>query len=140
MSLQLTPYVAELKRRVYDGLMSGNPPEGARFDARVFESARDLGQPQMGASVFSPSEVRLEFIYRNSLGANVVVSFEFDAPERIVFMPVPVWVVQTIWQGEVDGSYRFESEAAELLRRFEEECSAGTNDKWFESQLPTTRT
>lgn len=138
MSEGLGTYIATRKREIFEDLSSGKEPRIGRFDVSVLGQVRDLGTPQMGTTVFSPGLIKQEFIYRDG-GMNVVFTVEMDPPERIVFMPVPVWVLQTIWQGEVDGSYRFESEAAALLENFSNELEAEPNALWFEKRLPTTR-
>lgn len=139
MGLELNQYVAEKKRAVFERLRQGMAPGEGSFDAAAFEEAKDKGVPQMGTATFRPGEIRLEFIYRDPLGANQVFTVTLEAPERIVFMPVPKWVHQTVWQGEVDGTYRFESEAFGLMKGLEREMMPGENEKWFEKRLPTTR-
>jgi hypothetical protein len=61
------------------------------------------------------------------------------APERIVYLPVPEWVVESVWQGEVAGSYQFESDARRLVDKFQEETTTEGNTKWFQKQPPKRR-
>ena len=54
-------------------------------------------------------------------------------------MPVPDWVVESIWQGEIDGTYRFETEAATLLAAYAKMLEAEENTPWF-GERPTKET
>ena len=135
----LNTYVAQMKREIFDRLRQGIPPHIGAFDESVWTEAKDLGAPQMGTATFMPNSIQLEFIFRDPLSSNLVLLVTLDAPERIVFMPVPGWVHQEVWQGEVDGTFRFESEAFGLAKALEKELAPGENDKWFEKRLPTTR-
>lgn len=139
MDLVLSTYVASKKREIFDRLRRGESPGEGVFDASVMAAAKDLGAPQMGTTVYAPRSIQIEFIYHDPLSSNLVLKVVLDAPERIVFLPVPEWVHQTIWQGEVDGTFRFESEARRLLGAFEGELGESENLKWFEKRLPTTR-
>ena len=64
---------------------------------------------------------------------------EVDPPERIVRMPVPEWVVESVWQGEVDGSYHFESHAYALLEAFTASLDPEENARRFKGRMPTGR-
>lgn len=139
MALALNQYVAQKKREIYDRLRAGHAPDEGEFDGSVWAEAKDKGVPQMGTTVYRPDSIQVEFIYQDPLSSNLVLKVVLSAPERIVFMPVPEWVHQTIWQGEVDGTFRFESEAAAMLEVFGTELSASRNPVWFEKRLPTTR-
>ena len=139
MNLILHVYVAEKKREIFDRLVKGEPPATGEFDAGVWGEVKDKGSPQMGTTTYKPSSISVEFIYRDALGANQVLKVELESPERIVFMPVPEWVHQTVWQGEVDGTFRFESEAMALYQELGLELKPEKNLAWFEKRLPTTR-
>ena len=54
-------------------------------------------------------------------------------------MPVPSWVVESIWQGDIDGSYHFESEATELVAEFIEVLKREGNLAQFGDKAPTRR-
>ncbi len=138
MAMVLGTYVAAIKRQIFEDLLAGREPSEGDFDSAILESVKDLGQPQVGTTSYAPTHFNQEFIYRGG-DMNVVFSVKVGVPERIVFMPVPIWVMQTVWQGEVDGSFRFESEAAQLTQEFSAELEIGMNGKWFEKRLPTTR-
>lgn len=139
MGKALNTYVAAMKREIFDRLRTGEPPHIGAYDETVWKDAKDKGVPQMGTATFTPRTIQLEFIFRDPLSANLVLLVTLDAPERIVFMPVPKWVHQEVWQGEVDGTFRFESEAFDLLRELSLELSEEGNKAWFEKRLPTTR-
>lgn len=132
-------YAAEAKTTLFDGLKQGQPPAFGDYDETVWSKAKELGKPQMGTTNYRPDALLFEFIFPDPLGTPTILSVKVDPPERIVFMPVPDWVVETVWEGEVDGSYRFESEAHALVRAFEEELTASNNPRWFEKRLPKTR-
>ena len=56
-----------------------------------------------------------------------------------MFLPVPDWVIESIWQGEISGSYHFESDAKALVEAFQAELSAENNPKWFLPQAAKRR-
>src|SRR3712207_3778266 len=91
-----------------------SPSEG-EFSQELFQQAKVKGLPQLGATRYEQDSIYLEFIYQDSVTGTQVFTVRLASPERIVFMPVPEWVVENIWQGDVDGTFHFESEAMELL-------------------------
>ena len=116
--MTLSEFAAEKRSRTFEALLSGLPPPEGEFSDSIFKEGKDKSQPQMGATRYEPDAVVFEFIYPDPLGAPSLLSVRLEAPERIVFMPIPPWVVESIWQGEVAGSYHFESEARKLLEDF----------------------
>ena len=92
----------------------------------------------MGTTRFKPNSIVLEFIYPDVHTSATIVTVRIRTPERILFMPVPDWVVESIWQGEIDGTYHFESESAELLAVYGASLSEEANGKWF-GPRPATR-
>lgn len=131
MAQLLNSWVAGKKRAIFDELRVGQCPSEGRFEEEVWSEVKDLGSPQMGSTVYKPDKILVEFIYQSLQSAAVLLVVELDVPERVVFMPVPDWVVATIWQGEVHGSYRFESEARELLAKFEQGLETEANSEIF---------
>src|SRR5688500_20315769 len=109
--MTLSAFSAEKRKNIYDALSNGQPPPVGDFSETLFKDGKDKSKPQMGATRYEPSTIIFEFIYPDPLGAPILLSVRLDAPERIVFMPVPSWVVESIWQGEVSGSYHFGSDA-----------------------------
>lgn len=91
----------------------------------------------MGASVFHPDRVDLEFLF--GPGTPLVFVVSISAPERIVFLPVPSWVIETIWQGEISGSHHFESEAMRLVEVFRGQLSPENNSALFGPQMAKRR-
>lgn len=116
--VNLTEFVAAKKRLVYDDLQKGNPPSEGRYSEEAFKDAKVKGKPQMGKARFKPNLITLEFIYSDPNSSASVFTVELDAPERIIYMPVPKWVVESVWQGEVAGSYHFATDAQRLLAEF----------------------
>lgn len=129
--MSLSRFVSETRRHLYELLSSGRQPDLGEFDPDLYRRAKDRGQPQMGPVSYRPDRVVLDFIYPGDGSAAIVLAVNVDPPERIVYMPVPEWVVEQIWQGDVQGSYRFASEAAELLRRFEQLLEPSRNEADF---------
>jgi hypothetical protein len=74
----------------------------------------------------------LEFIYPDSRTAAILLEVRIPTPERVVFLPVPGWVVEQIWQGEITGSYAFESDAIALLEAFRQDLTPDANLRHFE--------
>lgn len=128
---RLQDFVSDARRRVFDDLVKGVPPSLGSVDLDAFAKARDRGKPQLGTTRFGQQEVRLEFIYPDSRAAAIVLEVHIPTPERVVFLPVPAWVVEQIWQGEVTGSYAFESDAHTLVNEFTLGLSADVNAKFF---------
>lgn len=137
--MTLQTWVAQKKRDIYDDLRNGQMPrEGAFEPARVKEGIA-LGQPQMGTTVFTPTQAEIEFIFADPKASSLVVTVALDSPERIVFLPVPKWVVESIWQGEIDGSYHFESDAQAQLEELSTSLTLEGNATFFGRQMAKRR-
>jgi hypothetical protein len=132
--MTLNQYAAENRLAIFDDLKSARDPRKGDFDSSLLAEARTKGTPQMGTTRFSPSKITFEFIYPDKQGASVILEVSLIAPERIVFLPVPRWVVENIWQGDISGTHHFESEAVRLLEELEAELAPEANIKWFEPQ------
>lgn len=137
--MTLNEYVARKKREILANLERGGQPGEGRYDSQVLADARVKGSPQMGATTFTPSTISLEFIYSDARSAATIFTVTLDAPERIVFLPVPEWVVENIWQGSIDGAYRFASDAERSYANLGAELSEQENAKWFGPRAPTRR-
>lgn len=85
----------------------------------------------MGATNYEPDAILMEFIYPDPKGSAVLLSVRVSAPERIVFMPVPEWVVESIWQGEIAGSYHFEGDALRMIEEFRASLAPEANAEIF---------
>lgn len=115
--MSLNAYVAARKRALYDELSTGQEPSFGEYDPTLLREARAKGTPQMGSTTLAPDRITVEFIYSDQQGA-LILPIKLQPPERIVFLPTPEWVVESIWQGEIDGSYHFESDAVVLVENF----------------------
>jgi len=129
--MKLKEFVAEKRKAVFEDLLAGKDPREGLFNAELLKEARTKGSPQLGAVVLEPHRVCMEFIYPAPQASTIVFTVSIDTPERIVFMPVPAWVVESIWQGEIDGTYWFESEARGHLRDFEQLLHEQANASFF---------
>lgn len=127
----LGAFVAESRLAIFEALKSGLEPPTGEFDLELLKEARTKGAPQLGTTTFYPDRIVLEYIFSDPQRAATVLPVTVAAPERIVFMPVPEWVVESIWQGEVNGSFHFESDARELLERYASQLDEGTNAELF---------
>lgn len=116
--MRLAQYASDLRLALFDDLQSGREPREGTFDPEVLKEARSKGTPQMGGTRYEPDSLTFEFIYPDPQSSATVLSVRVATPERIVYLPVPAWVVEHIWQGEVVGSFAFESEAAEQVAEF----------------------
>lgn len=137
--MSLNEFVAERKRAIHAALLAGEPPPEGEFDEQVFLAGKEKGEPQVGAARFSAASIALEFIYPEAGGVATVLTVTLPSPERIVHMPIPGWVVESVWQGEVAGSFHFESDAHRLLADFAAELEFKANAKWFEPARPKHR-
>jgi hypothetical protein len=137
--MKLSQFVAQTKRDLWDDLKSGRDPRVGRFDSAVLADGRTKGEPQIGAANFTPTTITFEYIFSDGRGATTILSVVLDAPERIVFLPVPGWVVETIWQGEIDGSYHFEQDALAALDQFRGMLTPDANLVWFGPRQATRR-
>lgn len=129
--MNLNAYVAGLRRAMLDELLSGSEPSQGRFDPEVLKQGRVKGSPQLGTVRYTPETITLEFIFSDPMTSATVFVVELDAPQRIVWLAVPEWVVETIWQGDIDGSYHFEDEAMQLLADFAAGLSPEANRESF---------
>lgn len=137
----LVEFVSEARQTILNDLSLRRPPSLGAFDASLWQEvlAKTSAQPQVGALTHKPRSIVLEFVYSDPQTRAIVLPVEVETPERIVHMPVPDWVVESIWQGEISGSFRFESEAREMVRHFEAMLSEGENERWFGPQPPKRR-
>lgn len=129
--MNLNAYAAERRLAFFEDLKRGWPPSHGEFDEAVFKEGKVKGQPQMGTTRYEPHSIVFEFIYPDAQTSATVLSVRIPSPERIVFLPVPEWVVETIWQGDIDGSFHFESEAIKLVSGLQAELVPDSNLKWF---------
>jgi hypothetical protein len=137
--MTLAAFSAEKRNHLFDELSEGLPPTEGQYDEAIFKEGKDKGKPQIGATRYAPDAIFFEFIYPNPTGAPILLTVSLKPSERIVYMPVPDWVVESVWQGNVAGSYRFESEAEMLLREFASSLESGPNEQLFGVTAPIGR-
>ena len=114
--MNLNEFVAEKRNLIFEALVAGKEPPG-EFDPQVLREARTKGKPQMGSTRFEADSVVLEFIFPDARSAPAILDVRVASPDRIVFLPVPPWVIEQIWQGEVTGSHHFAAQAREMIAR-----------------------
>lgn len=129
--LTLNEWATAKKKAIFEALSNRLPPPEGEYDPDVLREGFDKGKPQMGTTVYEPESARFEFIFPDRQSSATVLTVRVTSPERIVFLPVPPWVVETIWQGDIDGTYHFENEAMELIENYREELKQASNRKWF---------
>jgi len=135
----LSAFVARIKRQIWSDLRSGAAPSIGTFEEVTWKALRDRGNAQIGTANFHPDRVEFEFLYPDPEQGPGILTVTVPAPERIVFLPVPEWVIETIWQGEVSGSPHFESDAVRLVEAFRQSLGPETNAKHFGPQLAKRR-
>ncbi len=125
----LSEFLAGTKKAILEDLVRGEPPTG-RFDEGQMDNVKKAKGVQIGATVLSPGAIDFEFLVLEDSGQSIFV-VQVDPPQRIVFLPVPSWVVDSVWQGEVDGSYHFESDALRLIDEFRLKTGVAENAELF---------
>ena len=137
--MTLNEFLAQRKNEMLAQISSGQIPSLGSYDQALLRDLQAKGSPQIGTAVLKPGLIVFEFIFSLAEGQTAVFPVEVVPPERIVHLPVPEWVIESVWQGEVQGSFHFESHARELLAKFQEEIHPSNNAKWFERQPPKRR-
>ena len=137
--MTLAEWAARTKRDIFEQISAGQSPSGGDFVGTILKEGRSKGTVQMGATTYLPDAAWMEFIFSDTVSSAIVLTVVVPSPERIVFMPVPVWVVETIWQGDVDGSFHFESHAEALVQELIEALKPDSNSKLFGKKQPTRR-
>lgn len=135
--MTLAEFVAKHKRETFDQLRAGENPSQGEFDEALLAEGRTKGEVRMGPAVLSPQAIELQFLYGTADPTILVV--RIAPPERIVFLPVPDWVIANVWQGEVLGSPHFESDAAKMLAAFQDRLEPERNIEEFNDSLPIGR-
>ena len=138
--MSLREFVRKQVQAIFAALQAGNAPPVGEYDPAALQECLRRAPPQVGASRFTPDAVVLEFIFQDASLGPAVLSVRVPAPEPIVYMPVPDWVIEDVWQGDVTGSFRFLSEAERLLEAFREQVFTERNRAYFEKpDLPKRR-
>lgn len=131
VEMKLNTFVSEKRKAIFEDLVNGQTPKDGLVDADSLRDAQAKGSPQLGAVRFDPHSIYFEFIYPVRQSNTTIITITVSSPERIVFMPVPTWVIESIWQGDIDGSFHFESEARVLIREFEDGLGELVNAELF---------
>lgn len=133
--MTLSEFAAAYKRTIFEELQHGSPPSTGTFDEELLKEAKARGkEPQIGETRFAPRQIFLEYIFNDPINSAIVFTVTLESPQRIVYLPVPSWVVESIWEGEVTGSYHFENDAVALLNQFHCSCEPGPNAEIFGAQ------
>jgi len=132
--MTLNEWAARKRLALYEELRAGLLPSEGAYDMDALAQARAKGQPQMGTTRYEPEAAIFEFIYPDPLGTPAILSVRFTPPERIVFLPVPSWVVENIWQGDISGTHHFEGEAMRPVEELRTQLSQEGNLRWFDKQ------
>jgi hypothetical protein len=139
VEMKLNTFVSDKRKLIFESLVNGQTPSEGQFDAEGLREAQSKGSPQLGAVRFDPHSIHFEFIYPVRQSNTAIITVTIPSPERIVFMPVPAWVIESIWQGDIDGSFHFESEARALIREFEDGLGEQVNVELFSDRRKKQR-
>jgi len=137
--VNLNAYCADLRLRLFEDIKSGRDPSLGTFDATVLKEGRTKGVVQLGTTRYEPQSLIFEFIFPDARTSSTVFTVTVDPPERIVFLPVPEWVIESIWQGDIAGSYHFESDAMALVAKFQDAMTPEGNAPLFGPQMAKRR-
>lgn len=129
---QIYQETALLRGEILEDLKAKKEPRIGQFEPESLKNAFTKGSPQLGSMRYVPLGFFFEFIFPDAVGGTVILTVFVPAKERIVFLPVPDWVRQNIWQGDVDGSYFYESEVEGVLESFRGYLGAAENSQYFE--------
>lgn len=138
-AMSLNQHAAEVRMQIYEDLKKGVEPSVGVFDSASLKEAKTKGDPQVGTTRYEPDAIVFEFIFPDPRSAAAVFSVRVESPERIVFLPVPKWVVESIWQGDIDGSFHFESDARQMVAEFEALLEPEANRALFGPMQATRR-
>lgn len=131
---QIYQETALLRGQILEDLEAKKEPRIGQFEPEMLKLALTKPSVQMGAQKFVPNGFFFEFIFPDPIGGTVILTVFVPSKERIVFLPVPNWVRQNIWQGDVDGSYYYEGEISAVLEGFQSLLDQESNAAFFEKQ------
>jgi hypothetical protein len=112
--MTLNDWTAETRKELFAALSAGRDPAG-EFDRQTLNEGRTKGKPQFGSTRYEPDAVVFEFIFPDARSAATILDVRVRTPDRVVWLPVPPWVIEQIWQGEITGSHHFAAQAREML-------------------------
>jgi hypothetical protein len=134
--MTLREFAVERQRSIFEALQHGLQPPTGIFDEETLRECLRRKQVQTGTTRYRPDRLLFEFIFHEPSLGPAVLTVAVETPEPLVYMPVPEWVVEDVWQGEVTGSFRFESEARLLLQAFSESIFSEANRAYFADRQP----
>lgn len=132
--MTLREFVREQIQQIYEALRQGQAPPIGEYDPATLKECMRRTTVQIGTTHYRPESVLLEFIFTEPSLGPAILTVRVPAPEPIVYMPVPDWVIEDVWQGEVTGSFRFASEAQILLKKLHNQIFSETNILYFEER------
>lgn len=133
--MTLREFTNVTRKQILQALQYKQAPPVGHFDRKTFEEAVQMREVQMGSARYTSHSVILEFIFlHDKPGAPLILCVEVDTPEPVVFMPVPEWVQEDVWQGEVKGTFRLRSEAEQLIEAFRRHVLESENPHYFEER------
>jgi hypothetical protein len=135
----LGSFTAEVRRSLFAELSAGLSPTSGTFDSDLLKIAQTKGAPQMGSYHYEPVALIAEFIYPDASSGTVIFSVKVPTPERIVYLPIPEWIIESIWQGEISGSYQFESHAISMVESFKQALTPEMNAQLFNAEIRTVK-
>lgn len=137
--MKLNTWLAKAQREILDDVLESREPSQGEFDPNILKEARVIGNPQLGTLQYFPNSVTIEIVFSKPGVTAIILPVKLDAPQRIVFLPVPDWVVESIWQGEIAGSYHFESDALAMVQEFTQLLDIERNSALFGPQRAKRR-
>ncbi len=132
--MTLREFVRQQIQQIYEALQQGQAPPVGEYDATTLRECMRRATVQIGTTHYRPDSVLLEFIFTEPSLGPAILTVRVPTPEPIVYMPVPDWVIEDVWQGEVTGSFRFASEAQILLKKLHNQIFSETNILYFEER------
>jgi hypothetical protein len=132
--MTLREFVRDKIQQIHDALRQGLAPPVGEYDPEVFKECKRRATVQIGTTHYRPDSILLEFIFTEPSLGPAVLTVRVPAPEPIVYMPVPDWVIEDVWQGEVTGTFRFASEAQVLLKKLHNQIFSETNLLYFDER------
>jgi hypothetical protein len=137
--MNLTQFAAQAKLAVFEEIKAGGDPTQGTCSADVLREGRTKGEPVLGTTRYEPDAVIVEIIFPNPGGGSILLPIRIQTPERIVHLPIPKWVVESIWQGDIAGSYHFESDARRMVEEFTAQLEPEANAAVFAPRGATRR-
>lgn len=138
--VRLREFVSDHLNSLFTALKASQAPPIGEYDEAQLKECLRRGRVQTGTVRYRPMAVQFEFIFQDPSLGPAVLTVTVETPEPIVYMPVPDWVQEEVWQGEVGGTFRFRSEAEQMIEQFAASTfSTDQNAVWFEERQRAKR-